>query len=175
MSKIDRIFFPGSFNPFTIGHLDLLNRGLGIADHVIIGIGFNINKKDTKEEAMRNAEDIRRIFSTPEYEGRVSVTVYSGLTADEAKRQEANFLLRGVRDSSDFNYEYGLASANRALAGIETIFLPCSPSLAYVSSTLVRDLVANGHPELAERLLPAENLAEASSALRTETNQNVEL
>ena len=132
--------FPGSFDPFTVGHYDIVKRGLNIFDKIVIGIGRNSTKKETFPSRERE-EAIRKIFAD---EPRVTVAIYDCLTVDFAKEQDAKFILRGMRCIGDFEYERNMAEANKQLAGIETIILYTRPEYAHISSTLVRDLYAYG-------------------------------
>ena len=135
-----RAIFPGSFDPFTIGHHDIVLRGLQLFDEIIIGIGHNINKRDTFPlEERINA--IQHAFNS---EPRIKVMAYDGLTVDFAAEQHAQFILRGVRSVQDFEYERNIAEANKQLSGIETILLYTRPEYAHISSTLLRDLHAHG-------------------------------
>lgn len=133
-----RAIFPGSFDPFTIGHYDIVNRGLKLFDEIVIGIGRNSTKKETFPIRERE-EAIRKIFKD---EPRVSVQIYDCLTVDFAREVNAQFILRGVRCVQDFEYERNMAEANKDLGGIETILLYTRPEYAHISSTLVRDLYA---------------------------------
>ncbi len=135
-----RAIFPGSFDPFTIGHYDIVKRGLAIFDEIIIGIGRNSTKRETFPIRERE-EAIRKIFKD---DPRVSVAIYDCLTVDFAKQQEAQFILRGMRCIGDFEYERNMAEANKQLGDIETIILYTRPEYAHISSTLVRDLYAYG-------------------------------
>ncbi len=128
--------FPGSFDPFTIGHYDIVKRGLGLFDKIVIGVGRNIQKKEMFPIRERE-EAIRKIFKD---EKRVEVRIYDCLTVDFAKEVGAAFILRGVRCMQDFEYERNMAEANKALGGIETILLYTRPEYAHISSTMVRDL-----------------------------------
>lgn len=132
--------FPGSFDPFTVGHYDIVKRGLNIFDKIIIGIGRNSTKKETFPIRERE-EAIRKIFAD---EPRVAVAIYDCLTVDFAKEQNAQFILRGMRCIGDFEYERNMAEANKQLTGIETIILYTRPEYAHISSTLVRDLYSYG-------------------------------
>ena len=132
--------FPGSFDPFTVGHYDIVKRGLNIFDKIIIGIGRNSTKKETFPIRERE-EAIRKIFAD---EPRVSVAIYDCLTVDFAKEQDAQFILRGMRCIGDFEYERNMAEANKQLGGVETIILYTRPEYAHISSTLVRDLYSYG-------------------------------
>ena len=131
MSK--RAIFPGSFDPFTVGHYDIVKRGLELFDEIIIAIGRNSTKKETFPIRERE-EAIKKIFAD---EPRVKVAIYDCLTVDFAKEQEAQFI-------GDFEYERNMAEANKQLGGIETIILYTRPEYAHISSTLVRDLYAYG-------------------------------
>ena len=131
-----KAIFPGSFDPFTIGHYDIVMRGLKLFDEIIIGIGRNSTKKETFPIRERE-EAIQKIFKD---EPRVRVMIYDCLTVDFAKQQEAQFILRGIRCVSDFEYERNIAEANKQLGDIETIILYTRPEYAHISSTLVRDL-----------------------------------
>ena len=132
--------FPGSFDPFTIGHHDIVMRGLKIFDEIIIGIGRNYNKRETFPLCERLAA-IQRVYDN---EPRVRVEVYDGLTVDFALKHHAQFILRGVRSTLDFEYERNIAEANKQLSGIETVLLYTRPEYAHISSTLVRDLHSHG-------------------------------
>ena len=133
-----RAIFPGSFDPFTIGHYDIVNRGLKLFDEIVIGIGRNSTKEETFPIRERE-EAIRKIFKD---EPRVTVQIYDCLTVDFAREVDAQFILRGVRCVQDFEYERNMAEANKDLGGIETILLYTRPEYAHISSTLVRDLYA---------------------------------
>lgn len=135
-----RAIFPGSFDPFTIGHHDIVMRGLEIFDEIIIGIGRNYNKREVFSIADRLAA-IQRAYNK---ESRVRVEVYDGLTVDFAAQHNAQFILRGVRSTLDFEYERNIAEANKQLSGIETVLLYTRPEYAHISSTLVRDLHSHG-------------------------------
>ena len=135
-----RAIFPGSFDPFTIGHHDIVLRGLQLFDEIIIGIGHNINKRD----AFPLEERINAIQHAFNSEPRVQVMAYDGLTIDFAAEQQAQFILRGVRSVQDFEYERNIAEANKQLSGIETILLYTRPEYAHISSTLLRDLHSHG-------------------------------
>lgn len=131
-----KAIFPGSFDPFTIGHYDIVNRGLKLFDEIVISIGRNSTKKETFPIRERE-EAIRKIFKD---EPRISVRIYDCLTVDFAREVGAQFILRGVRCVQDFEYERNMAEANKELGGIETILLYTRPEYAHISSTLVRDL-----------------------------------
>ncbi len=131
--------FAGSFNPFTIGHADIVERGLAMFDEVVIAIGENQDKPSADIDV--RVQTIRNIYKD---NARVRVEVYHSLTVDYAKQIGACALLRGVRSVADFEYERQMADANRALAGIETVVLFTRPELGYISSSLVRDLIKHG-------------------------------
>lgn len=131
-----RAIFPGSFDPFTIGHYDIVKRGLNLFDEIVIGIGRNSVKKETFPIRERLAA-IQRFFAD---DARISVEIYDCLTVDFAKQKDAQFILRGIRCVEDFEYERNMAEANKQLGGIETILLYTRPEYAHISSTLVRDL-----------------------------------
>ena len=135
-----RAIFPGSFDPFTLGHYDILKRGLALFDEIVIGIGRNSTKKDTFPIRERE-EAIRKIFKD---EPRIKVAIYDCLTVDFAQEQQASFILRGIRCVEDFEYERNMAEANKQLANIETVILYTRREYAHISSTLVRDLYSYG-------------------------------
>jgi pantetheine-phosphate adenylyltransferase len=131
--------FPGSFDPITLGHVDLIYRGLEIFDEIIIAIGVNADKKQ-----LFSLEDkIQQIKNTFINEPRIKVVSYKGLTIDFCKSVNSKYILRGLRNSSDFNYEQSIAQTNSSLSKIESIFLISSPQLAHISSTIVRDIIKN--------------------------------
>lgn len=136
-------FFAGSFNPFTVGHADVVTRALQIFSHVVIGVGYNSNKSAAAEDSC--AQVVRTIRSIYDNNDRVSVVAYSGLTVDAAKAAGATTLIRGVRGTADFDYESNLAQANMRIAQMDTVFFPARPDMAVVSSSLVRELQHHGH------------------------------
>lgn len=131
-----KAIFPGSFDPFTIGHHDIVLRGLQLFDEIIIGVGHNINKR----ESFPLEERLLAIKDAFKSEPRVKVLAYDNLTVDFATEQQAQFILRGVRSIQDFEYERNIAEANKQLSGIETVLLYTRPEYAHISSTLLRDL-----------------------------------
>ena len=135
-----RAIFPGTFDPFTIGHYNLVMRGLDIFDEIIIGIGVNLSKK-TLFDSGKRIDIIRQAFSN---EPRVRVMTYDSLTVDFAASVEAKYILRGLRTVSDFEYEHTIANANRQLNGLETVLLFTETEYSFISSTVVRDLIAYG-------------------------------
>ena len=142
--------YPGTFDPFTIGHLSIVERALTLFDKVIIAVGHNDSKRSFQSVEER-LDHIRR--ATAEL-SRVEVIKYDGLTVDCAREVGANFILRGVRTVADYEYERNLAYANRNISGIETVLLYTLPEHAYISSTLVRDLRRNGYDT--SQYIPAE-------------------
>ena len=132
--------FPGTFDPFTIGHKSLVERGLTCVDEIVIAIGIN-EKKKTYYTLEQRIEAIRRLYAD---EPRVRVISYSGLTVDVAQREKAQFILRGIRSVIDFEYEKSIADVNRQLSGIETLLLFSEPAYAHVSSSVVRVLLHFG-------------------------------
>lgn len=135
-----RAIFPGTFDPFTIGHYSVVKRALTFMDEVVIGIGINDNKK-TYFPTERRVEMIQQLFAD---ESRVKVDSYHNLTVDFAQEKEAQFIVRGIRTVSDFEYEETIADINRKLAGIETILLFTEPEFTSISSTIVRELLQFG-------------------------------
>lgn len=133
--------FPGTFDPITKGHVDVIERAVSLFDKLVIGIGTNSSKQPMWSVEQR-VEWIKEIFKN---DSRVVVAGYSGLTVDYCKQINAHYILRGIRYISDFEYEKAIADMNRMLAPqIETIFLTCSPLYSTISSTLVRDVIRNG-------------------------------
>jgi len=133
--------FPGTFDPITIGHLDIIHRALPLFDKLIIGIGRNSSKTAMFSEEQR-MNWIKEIFKN---NPNVSVVVYEGLTVECCRRVGANFIVRGIRYVNDFEYEKAIADMNRSLDGnIETVFLTCLPQYTSVASTLVRDVLRHG-------------------------------
>jgi pantetheine-phosphate adenylyltransferase len=143
--------FPGTFDPVTLGHTDIINRALPLFDRLVIGIGRNSSKAPMFSEEQR-VNWIKTIYQS---EPKVDVVAYDGLTVECCKRIGANFLLRGIRYVNDFEYEKAIADMNRSLDNkIETIFLTCLPQFTSVASTLVRDVIRNGGD--ASQFLPPE-------------------
>jgi pantetheine-phosphate adenylyltransferase len=133
--------FPGTFDPITIGHLDIINRSLNLFDKLVIGIGRNANKAPMFSEEVRKGW-IKEIYKD---NPKVDVVVYDGLTVKCCQGVHANFILRGIRYVNDFEYEKAIADMNRSLdSHIESVFLTCLPQYTSVASTLVRDVIRNG-------------------------------
>ena len=131
-----RAIFPGRFDPFTIGHYDIVMRGLELFDEIVIGIGHN-SKKQNSFPLEQRIKDIQQAFAN---EPHVKVEAYEGLTIDFAAAHKARCILRGVRSVQDFEYERNIAEANKQLCGIETVLLYTKPEYAHISSSLVREL-----------------------------------
>jgi pantetheine-phosphate adenylyltransferase len=133
--------FPGTFDPFTLGHKDIIDRALPLFDKLIIGIGRNTNKQAMFSEEKR-LQWIREIYKD---DSKIEALIYDGLTVDCCKKNKATFILRGIRYVNDFEYEKAIADMNRSLDyHVETIFLTCLPQYTSVASTLVRDVLRYG-------------------------------
>lgn len=132
--------FPGTFDPFTVGHASIVERGLPLFDRIVIGVGVNDNKRTlyTNEERVRNIQEIYA------YEPRIKVVAYDDLTVDLAKREGAEFILRGIRSVKDFEYERDIAAMNERLSGVETVLLFTEPQYMSISSSVVRELLRFG-------------------------------
>ena len=142
MTNMQRIcLFPGTFDPITLGHVDVIERAVKLFDKLVIGVGINSSKQPMFSVEQR-VSWFREIYKNDQ---RIEVTGYEGLTVDYCQKIGAKFILRGIRYVSDFEYEKAIADMNRMLvADIETIFLTCSPVYSTISSTLVRDVIRNG-------------------------------
>lgn len=136
-----KAFFPGSFNPFTKGHADIVERGLRLFDSITIGIGYNAEKPRSAETAAKNLSMIKELYAGND---KVDVTLYEGLTVEAARDCGACCILRGVRTCADFEYELAMADVNRRLENIETVLLPARPELMCLSSSIVRGLESYG-------------------------------
>jgi len=139
--KIDmkKALFPGSFDPLTLGHYDIIKRGVHLFDEIIVAIGINADKKYmfSIEERKQFIEDAFKD------EPKVKVTTYKGMTVDYCKEINAEFILRGLRNPADFEFEKAIAHTNRKLSQIETVFLLTAASTSYISSSIVRDVIRN--------------------------------
>ncbi|MGL5937166.1 MAG: pantetheine-phosphate adenylyltransferase [Phocaeicola sp.] len=135
-----KALFPGTFDPFTIGHYSVVKRALSFMDEIVIGIGIN-EKKRTYFSTKQRVEMIRELYVD---EPRIKVEAYNSLTIDFAQEQQAQFIIRGIRTVRDFEYEETIADINRKLAGVETILLFTEPELTSISSTAVRELLQFG-------------------------------
>ena len=132
--------FPGSFDPITLGHLDIIRRALPLFDEIVIAIGVN-----AKKNYMFSLEQRMRFIQNAFFaEDKISVETYKGLTVDYCKQIQADFILRGLRNPADFEFEKAIAQTNRKLSGIETVFLLTSAETSYISSSIVRDVMKNG-------------------------------
>ena len=136
-----KLLFPGSFDPFTVGHADLVSRALAVADGIVIGIGVNSGKKGLFTPQDR-ADRIGAFYAD---EPRVEVRIYDGLTMDFVREIGADAILRGVRSVSDYENEKMLADANLKIGGVETLLMVSKPEYQYVSSSVVRELLSYGH------------------------------
>ncbi len=134
-----RAIFPGSFDPITLGHVDIISRGVHLFDELVIAIGINADKK-----YMFSLEERKRfIEETFKDEPKIKVVTYKGLTVNFCKEIEANFILRGLRNPADFEFEKAIAHTNRKLTDIDTVFLLTSSGKSYISSSIVRDVARN--------------------------------
>lgn len=135
-----RAVFPGSFDPITLGHYDIIERGLTLFDEIILAIGVNSEKK-----YMFSLEDRKKFIADAfKSEPKIKVKTYKGLTVDFCKEQNANFILRGLRNPADFEFEKAIAHTNRKMSEIETVFLLTSSGKSYISSSIVRDVIRHG-------------------------------
>lgn len=134
-----RAIFPGSFDPITLGHYDIIQRAISLFDEVIVAIGINADKKYmfTLEQRL---DFIKESFKD---EPKVKVVTYKGLTVDFCQEIDVKFILRGLRNPADFEFEKAIAHTNRDLAPIETVFLLTAASTSYISSSIVRDVIRN--------------------------------
>jgi pantetheine-phosphate adenylyltransferase len=143
-----RAVFPGSFDPITLGHCDIINRGTQLFDELIIAIGENLTKNYLFSLEQRKAF-IENTFSGNK---KIKVFIYSGLTTDFCKKVKANYILRGLRNLSDFEYESSIAQTNKKIGEIETIFLLTSSEKSFISSSIVREIIK--HNGKFENLVP---------------------
>lgn len=132
--------FPGSFDPITLGHFDIIQRGLQVFDEIVVAIGINAEKKYMfpLEQRKKFIEDA---FAG---ETKLKVITYEGLTIDLCKKIDAQFILRGLRNPADFEFEKAIAHTNRRMSKIETVFLLTAAKTSYISSSIVRDVIRNG-------------------------------
>jgi pantetheine-phosphate adenylyltransferase len=139
MTKI--AVFPGSFSPFSIGHQSVIEKALPLFDKIIISIGIN-SEKDQYFSIQERMQWIESVYGDNE---KIEIKRYEGLTVDFCKKEGANFILRGLRDSHDFKFEKNIAQMNKDLnPDIETIFIITPPELSHISSSLIRDIIKNG-------------------------------
>ena len=132
--------FPGSFDPITLGHVDIITRALPLFDEVILAIGVNSDKK-----YMFSLEDrLRFLEETFKDEPKIKVMTYKGMTVDFCREQNAGFILRGLRNAIDLEFEKTIGQTNHKMTGVETVFLITSSGKSHISSTVVRDVIRNG-------------------------------
>ena len=134
-----RALFPGSFDPITLGHYDIITRALDLFDEIVVAIGINSDKNYMFTVGQRK-EFIEKAFAD---EPKVKVTTYQGLTVDFCKEIDAQFILRGLRNPADFEFEKAIAHTNRKLSQIETVFLLTAARTSFISSSIVRDVIRN--------------------------------
>lgn len=134
-----RALFPGSFDPITLGHYDIIKRALDLFDEIVVAIGVNGDKNYMFTVEQRK-EFIEKAFTD---EPKVKVTTYQGLTVDFCKEIDAQFILRGLRNPADFEFEKAIAHTNRKLSQIETVFLLTAARTSFISSSIVRDVIRN--------------------------------
>lgn len=134
-----RALFPGSFDPITLGHYDIIKRALDLFDEIVVAIGINSDKNYMFTVEQRK-EFIEQAFAD---EPKVKVTTYQGLTVDFCKEIDAQFILRGLRNPADFEFEKAIAHTNRKLSQIETVFLLTAARTSFISSSIVRDVIRN--------------------------------
>ncbi len=134
-----KAIFPGSFDPLTLGHLDIITRGLKLFDEVIVAIGVNAGKTYMFSLEQRKQFIVKAFADEP----KVKVVTYEGLTVDFCLKNNVEFILRGLRNPADFEFEKAIAHTNRDLAPIETVFLLTAANTSYISSSIVRDVIRN--------------------------------
>jgi pantetheine-phosphate adenylyltransferase len=134
-----KAIFPGSFDPITLGHFDIIERGVTLFDELIIAIGINADKK-----YMFSLEERKKFIENCfGHHPKIRVVTYKGLTVDFCQKNDVDFILRGLRNPADFEFEKAIAHTNRDLAPIETVFLLTAASTSYISSSIVRDVIRN--------------------------------
>ena len=131
--------FPGSFDPLTLGHCDIINKSLDLFDEIIIAIGENSDKKNMFSMNERK----KFIHNEFKNQKKLKILSYDGLTVNFCKKIDANFIVRGLRNPSDFEFEKTIAQTNKKLTGIETVFFLTSPETAYISSSIVKEVIIN--------------------------------
>jgi pantetheine-phosphate adenylyltransferase len=139
-NKIVRAIFPGSFDPITNGHLDVINRGMKLFDELIVAVG----RSPLKDQLFTPEQRVEMIAELIKNLPGVSVEGFDGLTVEYARQKKANVILRGLRSLTDVNYEFELAMTNRSVTGIETIFVMTTEQYGFISSTLVRQVASLG-------------------------------
>ncbi len=149
---MNKAVFPGSFDPITLGHIDIIKRALPLFDELTIAIGVNVDKRYMFDIETR-IQMIRDVFKD---EPKIKVDSYTGLTVDYCHDKDTKFILRGLRNPADFEFEKAIAQTNRILGGVETIFLLTGLETSYISSSIVRDIYRNGGD--VSQLVPSEVL-----------------
>ena len=134
-----RAVFPGSFDPITLGHLDIVERSIPLFDEIIIGVGTNSEKK-YMFSLKKRMDFIEETFSNY---NKISVSQYEGLTIDFCKKIQADFIIRGLRNPADFEFEKAIAHTNRKLSRIETVFMLTAAKTSFISSSIVREIISN--------------------------------
>ena len=134
-----RAVFPGSFDPITLGHLDIIERSIPLFDKIIIGVGTNSEKK-YMFSLKKRMDFIEETFFNY---NKISVSQYEGLTIDFCKKIQADFIIRGLRNPADFEFEKAIAHTNRKLSGIETVFMLTAAKTSFISSSIVREIISN--------------------------------
>jgi len=134
-----KAIFPGSFDPVTIGHVDIIKRAMKVFDEIIIAVGDNTDKKYMFPKEKR-VEFVKQTFNNY---NNIKIESYNGLTVDFCKKNNTEFMIRGLRNPADFEFEKSIALTNRKMTDIETIFFLTSPENSFVSSSIVRDLIRN--------------------------------
>lgn|SRR5690606_18384773 len=137
---MNKAVFPGSFDPITLGHVDIIERALPLFDSVILAIGVNTDKK----YMFSLEERVRFLEETFSGENKIKVMTYQGLTVDFCRKEGANFILRGLRNAIDLEFEKTIGQTNYKMSGIDTVFLIASSGKGHISSTVVRDVRKNG-------------------------------
>ena len=134
-----RAVFPGSFDPLTLGHCDIIDRSINLFDEIIVGIGINSSKK-----CMFSLNERKKFINTHYiHESKIKVMEYEGLTVDFCKKVSADFILRGLRNPADFEFEKAIAQTNHKLTEIDTVFFLTTAKNSYISSSIVREVIAN--------------------------------
>lgn len=137
---MNKAVFPGSFDPITLGHVDIIERALPLFDSIVLAIGVNTEKK----YMFSLEERVRFLEETFAGENKIKVMTYEGLTVDFCKKEGANFILRGLRNAVDLEFEKSIGQTNYKMSGIDTMFLIASSGKGHISSTVVRDVRKNG-------------------------------
>jgi pantetheine-phosphate adenylyltransferase len=165
INTMRKALFPGTFDPPTFGHLDVIRRSVSICDRLYIGIAINSTKeKSSLFSPEERGELLRKIAKEFPH---VEVVLFEGLVVDFAREHKIDFLIRGLRAFSDFEYEFRMALMNRAMSGIETVFLMADPQLAHLSSTLIREV---GHHKMRlHSFIPEAIEAEVFGRIREKT------